>query len=348
MPAGGVAKMWHGEREREVYELYSEDLLRLTFNSKPVISNLTELAHEYSRDFAPLIVKIIEERIRKVPPDQKLPHVYLMDSIIKNHTDPYCALFQQNIVSLFGHVFEYSRESVRESLHKLRNTWHDFFAFPKLNQLDKHVNKLDKNWPIQAPRSSRSAARRHHQQPQAAPAAAAVVTAAAPRPTPTQVHLNPNFLRGAGSGASSSSNAALDELKKKEMELQMLKKQKEELALMIKQQEIDRELEEARKQVEQQKALIMNVGQAAPPPAAKAAGSADTSTSNKGLATAAAAAVTNSSSSSKQVPIMHHATTVFAKKVRCPKSIYLIQKFTLSSTTTTTFPSPSKYVIAAA
>ena len=58
--------MWHGEKEREVYELYSEDLDRLTLNSKPVISNLTELADEYKRDYAPLIVRIIEDRIKRV------------------------------------------------------------------------------------------------------------------------------------------------------------------------------------------------------------------------------------------------------------------------------------------
>lgn len=52
--------------EREVFELYSEDLQRLTFNSKPVISNLTELANEYRQRFAHVIVRIIEERIRKV------------------------------------------------------------------------------------------------------------------------------------------------------------------------------------------------------------------------------------------------------------------------------------------
>ena len=58
--------MWHGEKEREVFELYCESLDRLTFNSKPVISNLTELADEYRREYAPLIVRIIEDRIRKV------------------------------------------------------------------------------------------------------------------------------------------------------------------------------------------------------------------------------------------------------------------------------------------
>jgi len=265
----GNSRIWHGEREREVYELYSESLQRLTFNARPVISNLTELAYDYSRDFAPLIVKIIEERTRHVAPDVKLPHIYLIDSIIKNHSDPYCALFQQNIVSLFGHVFEYGRESVRLSLHKLRNTWNDHFAFPKLNQLDKHVQKLDPNWPIQADRSraSRSASRGgagataggSHQGPPpvAAPGARPAAVAPAVNPGPTRVHLNPNFLKKTGVGVGSSGNTALDmELKKKEMELQRLKEQKEELAKILKQQAIDKELEEARKQVELQKAMI--------------------------------------------------------------------------------------------
>ncbi len=50
----------------EVRDAYAESLSKLTFNSRPVIMNLTELANEYRRDYAQLIVDIIEERIRRV------------------------------------------------------------------------------------------------------------------------------------------------------------------------------------------------------------------------------------------------------------------------------------------
>lgn len=40
-------------------------------------------------------------------PQEKLPPVYLIDSILKNlHDSPYTALFTQNIVNIFCHVFE--------------------------------------------------------------------------------------------------------------------------------------------------------------------------------------------------------------------------------------------------
>ena len=77
--------MWHGEKEREVFELYSEDLDRLTINSKPVISNLTELADEYKRDYAPLIVRIIEDRVKRVRKELIL------------------SLFQQNVFDILFH-----------------------------------------------------------------------------------------------------------------------------------------------------------------------------------------------------------------------------------------------------
>ena len=53
-------------REKDIYETYSEDLEGLTFNSKPVINSMTELANEYSNDFAHIIVRCIEDKIKSV------------------------------------------------------------------------------------------------------------------------------------------------------------------------------------------------------------------------------------------------------------------------------------------
>ena len=44
-------------REKDIYDTYSEDLEGLTFNSKPIINSMTELANEYSSDFAHVIVR---------------------------------------------------------------------------------------------------------------------------------------------------------------------------------------------------------------------------------------------------------------------------------------------------
>ena len=53
-------------REKDIYDTYSEDLETLTFNSKPVINSMTELANEYSSDFAHIIVRCIEDKIKMV------------------------------------------------------------------------------------------------------------------------------------------------------------------------------------------------------------------------------------------------------------------------------------------
>ena len=53
-------------REKDIYDTYSEDLERLTFNSKPIINSMTELANDYSSDFAHIIVRCIEDKIKVV------------------------------------------------------------------------------------------------------------------------------------------------------------------------------------------------------------------------------------------------------------------------------------------
>ena len=47
-------------------EAYVETLSNLTFNSRPVIMNLTELANEYKATHAEEVVAAIEARLRKV------------------------------------------------------------------------------------------------------------------------------------------------------------------------------------------------------------------------------------------------------------------------------------------
>jgi pre-mRNA cleavage complex 2 protein Pcf11 len=88
-----------------------------------------------------------------------------MDSIVKNHSDPYKRLFAGNVVSTFGHVFKHSNEKGRASLFKLRNTWNDVFTPTVLTDLDKVVNKMDPAWPIMKPK--------------------------APASQPTNIHINP-------------------------------------------------------------------------------------------------------------------------------------------------------------
>ncbi|KAG5844329.1 hypothetical protein ANANG_G00161350 [Anguilla anguilla] len=126
---------------------YLSSLEDLTFNSKPHINMLTILAEE-NLHFAKDIVAIIEAQIAKAPPAEKLPVLYLVDSIVKNVGGEYLDVFAKNLVSSFICVFEKVDENTRKSLFKLRSTWDEIFQLKKLYALDVKVNSVDPAWPI--------------------------------------------------------------------------------------------------------------------------------------------------------------------------------------------------------
>ncbi|KAM9408152.1 pre-mRNA cleavage complex 2 protein Pcf11-like [Pholidichthys leucotaenia] len=126
---------------------YQSSLEDLTFNSKPHINMLTVLVEE-NRRFVKDIVTIIEAQISKAPPEQKLPVLYLVDSIVKNVGGEYLEVFAKNLIASFICVFEKVDENTRKSLFKLRSTWDDVFPLKKLFALDVWVNSLDPAWPI--------------------------------------------------------------------------------------------------------------------------------------------------------------------------------------------------------
>ncbi|XP_041657248.1 pre-mRNA cleavage complex 2 protein Pcf11 [Cheilinus undulatus] len=126
---------------------YQSSLEDLTFNSKPHINMLTILAEE-NLHFAKDIVAIIEAQISKAPATEKLPVLYLVDSIVKNVGGEYLAVFAKNLITSFICVFEKVDENTRKSLFKLRSTWDDVFPLKKLYALDVRVNSLDPAWPI--------------------------------------------------------------------------------------------------------------------------------------------------------------------------------------------------------
>ncbi|XP_073517808.1 pre-mRNA cleavage complex 2 protein Pcf11 [Phyllobates terribilis] len=126
---------------------YQSSLEDLTFNSKPHINMLTILAEE-NVQFARDIVTLIEAQIAKAPSTEKLPVMYLMDSIVKNVGRNYQTAFAKNIVSTFVNVFEKVDENTRKSLYKLRSTWDEIFPSKKLYALDVRVQQVDPAWPI--------------------------------------------------------------------------------------------------------------------------------------------------------------------------------------------------------
>jgi len=157
---------------------------------------------------------------------RKLPLLYLLDSICKNHERHYRDLFAKNLVRSFSVAFESAQDvNTRASMYKLRTTWNSVFPFVILRQLDTTVReKLDPKWPL-------------------TPEPKASVTS-----TGSNIHINPNVLgrkvrlilsemQAILNDASQvvSSNPAEDDMAKKvaEMEKELLRLKEEKLAMEI-------------------------------------------------------------------------------------------------------------------
>ncbi|CAO3584453.1 unnamed protein product [Absidia cylindrospora] len=101
---------------------YRDSLAGLTFNSKPIITGLTIKAQD-NQFAAMFIVQEIERQIRTNTPGQKLPVLYLIDSICKNVGGPYITYFARNIVSLFMDTYTLVDLPTRKSFERLLQTW---------------------------------------------------------------------------------------------------------------------------------------------------------------------------------------------------------------------------------
>lgn len=104
-------------------EYYGKLLASLTINSRAVITELTTLAEENVGD-APLVVQMVEERIRKALPQHKLFAMYLMDLILKNVGPPYPMLFAKNMFKVFTATYTSVPDTLtRQNLINLFKTW---------------------------------------------------------------------------------------------------------------------------------------------------------------------------------------------------------------------------------
>lgn len=99
-------------------------LKELTFNSKPIITSLSELAGQ-NQQWANIVVLAISDQLKMAPSDQKLPLLYLMDSILKNEGNQYPFYFrtlhnfsylEKKILSVFPPTYQSVNPADKERL----------------------------------------------------------------------------------------------------------------------------------------------------------------------------------------------------------------------------------------
>lgn len=217
---------------------YADTLEELKFNSKPHISTLTELARDYGKNRqAGEVIKIIEKRImsKDTPITHKMPTLYLLDSILKNHPTEYKRPIEAALAKVFVCVFSNGDEKIRAAMFKLRQTWAPWFEYEILNVLDIRVQKIDPNWPI-IPRKLPS--NPAPPKPQKAPSS-----------NSGNIHVNPKFLGEQISFSEDSQNED-DEIKAMEEKIKQMKRKKALIEKDRKKKELEALLEKERQELE--------------------------------------------------------------------------------------------------
>ncbi|KAL4954181.1 hypothetical protein BDW69DRAFT_163739 [Aspergillus filifer] len=106
----------------EVAEDYKNSLEDLTTNDRFQISNLTVIARE-NTEHAMAISRVLENHIRTTPPPQKLPALYVVDSIVKNVGTPYTLFLGRNMYQTFMNAYTLVDSQTRRKLDEMLKTW---------------------------------------------------------------------------------------------------------------------------------------------------------------------------------------------------------------------------------
>lgn len=134
---------------------YLTTLSSLKQPHKPTINLLTLLAQENHDKYSNKIVDLIIQYIYRTPARNRLPALYVVDSICKNlksNQYTYITLFQQHIYNIFVKTYQQCNDdNIIKSLIKLYDTW------IKQNVFDNNIHKQIKQYIDNNPVSSTTA-----------------------------------------------------------------------------------------------------------------------------------------------------------------------------------------------